>query len=612
MKSSKVKKSKKYKKFDQINGKHSLQQDVDDFCVNYEVRLREGGRVAFFNFPLAKEMGLISDCHSHELNPDLKKKLLQTFGLVIINEYDQQQGEQFPEKLIKKNKYMATRYLQLQHENKIGTNSGDGRSIWNGLYQSKNATWDISSTGTGATCLSPATSKFKKFFQTGDPSISYGCGYSEMQEGLETLFFSEVMYNNQFATERILVLIEYEGQLSINVRAGKNLLRPSHFFVHLKQGKINPLRQLTEHYIRRQIENQVWTGVPKQKKKSYDYFLEKVTECFARITADFEDHYIFCWLDWDGDNILADGSIIDYGSVRQFGLFHSEYRFDDDDRFSTTLTEQKKKARYIVQSYAQMVDFLKTGEKACIKNFVKHECLDYFEQIYIQRKRENILKQIGLPTENIETFIKKHSLLVDRFRSDYHYFEKIKSYDGVVEVDDGITCNAVFCMRDILRELPQLFMNEIEFLSGEDFIDIIKSHYANKRDLELFPHRRFKVKSFQENYLNLLKKFALFTDVPLEEVLFNVNLRSAVINRYDRVTGNSVSIIAEKINSELSDLRPEEVGLILERFTQYQNFEPKNVVPIKTIKERKKQIKGKSKEAMEFIVETVKLYREGL
>lgn len=40
------------------------------------------------------------------------------------------------------------------------------------------------SCGTGATCLSPATHIFKKFFQTGDPSISYGCGYSDLDDGV--------------------------------------------------------------------------------------------------------------------------------------------------------------------------------------------------------------------------------------------------------------------------------------------------------------------------------------------------------------------------------------------------------------------------------------------
>ena len=133
---------------------------------------------------MAREIGLISSNHKNILNPDLEKKILETFGIIIINEFDIENCLKFPTKEIKKNKYMATRYVQLQHENKQGKTSGDGRSIWNGQFKGKNGiTYDISSCGTGATCLSPATAKYKKNFQSGDPSISYGCGYSEIDEG---------------------------------------------------------------------------------------------------------------------------------------------------------------------------------------------------------------------------------------------------------------------------------------------------------------------------------------------------------------------------------------------------------------------------------------------
>jgi transcriptional regulator with XRE-family HTH domain len=58
--------------------------------------------------------------------------------------------------------------------------------------------------------------------------------------------------------------------------------------------------------------------------------------------------------------VLANGKsefigIIDYGSVRQFGIRHDKYRYDDVERFSTNLNEQKNKARLIVQVFAQLV-----------------------------------------------------------------------------------------------------------------------------------------------------------------------------------------------------------------------------------------------------------------
>jgi hypothetical protein len=197
----KLKKSDSYKKFDQIDGSHPYKEIVPNGFVDYSARIRKGGKVAYLNFELAREMGLISKGHEDCLNEELEKKLLETFSIQIINEYDQMKNKKFPESEMKKGTYMATRYLQLQHEDKKGRTSGDGRSIWNGQVTRKNKTWDVSSCGTGGTRLSPATSKFNKFFETGDPSISYGCGYAEVDEGLSTALLSRIFNLNNHSTE---------------------------------------------------------------------------------------------------------------------------------------------------------------------------------------------------------------------------------------------------------------------------------------------------------------------------------------------------------------------------------------------------------------------------
>jgi len=224
-----------YKSFNKIDGTHPFQEAAPGSYVLYQVRKRHGGRVAFFNFNLAKEMGLIDQNHPEELNDDLEAHIIDTFSIQIVNEYDLINNVIVPKKELKPNLYMATRYLQLQHPNKMGKTSGDGRSVWNGNTRHKGVTWDVSSCGTGATCLSPATHLNKKFYQTGDPKISYGCGFSEIDEGISTLFFSEVFNHNNIGTERVLAIIEYQKGLAINVRAHKNLMRPSHFFAPLKQ-----------------------------------------------------------------------------------------------------------------------------------------------------------------------------------------------------------------------------------------------------------------------------------------------------------------------------------------------------------------------------------------
>ena len=323
----------RYDRFRLINGTHDFQKAVPQGVVQYAVRLRTGGKLAYFNYDLAKEMGLIARDHPKKMNHKLSQTVLETFGIQIINEYDVFHHTPIPKKHIKPNKYMATRYLQLQHPDTTGHTSGDGRSIWNGQIAYRGTTWDVSSCGTGATCLSPATAIAKKFFQTGDPTANYGCGYSDMQEGMSAALMSEIFYRNGIATERTLAVIEYPKGLSINVRAGKNLLRPSHLFRYLKQGDLEGLRTAVNYYIDRQVSNGHWPKLS-SRKKSYAYLPEYIAKRFAQATARFESDYLFVWLDWDGDNIMMDGGIIDYGSVRQFGLYHHEYRYDDTDRYS--------------------------------------------------------------------------------------------------------------------------------------------------------------------------------------------------------------------------------------------------------------------------------------
>jgi hypothetical protein len=130
-----------YPHFARINGEHPFKTQVPEGRVEYKARYKKGGKVAFFNFELAKEMGLIPKTHTHQLNPDLEREILETFSLVIINEYDLINNIQFPEDEIHPNTYMATRYLQLQHPDKTGRTSGDGRTAWNGTVRSNGVSY---------------------------------------------------------------------------------------------------------------------------------------------------------------------------------------------------------------------------------------------------------------------------------------------------------------------------------------------------------------------------------------------------------------------------------------------------------------------------------------
>lgn len=595
-----------YVNFAHLNGEHPFKTQVPGGRVEYKARYRKGGKVAFFNFDLAKEMGLIPKSHATEMNPDLEKEILETFSITIINEYDLMNNIKFPEDEVLPNTFMATRYLQLQHPDKAGRTSGDGRTIWNGTVRHAGVTWDVSSCGTGATKLSPACNINKKFYQTGDPSISYGCGLSEVAEGLETLFFSEVLGKNGFKTERVLAILEYDKGIAINVRANPNLIRPSHFFSHLKQGNFETLKQVTDYYISRQIENKAWEQTTfKSEKEKYNYLAGQVARTFAEMSAKFEDEYIFCWLDWDGDNILMDGGIIDYGSIRQFGLFHAEYRYDDVQRFSTTILEQKQKARYMVQCFAQIADFLSTKKKKSLSHFKNHVVMQNFDKHFMDCKNRNLLSRMGFKKNHVEHLVKNHLAKVTKFRKVFSYFERAKSKRAPYKVADGINRDALFCMRDILREFPQLYLSRGTPLTHAEFMEVIRSSYAKKSDLTLTDIRKKQIDRFQGLYLSLVHNLEKDLNMSRNRHFLELTMRSSVINKYDRVTGDSITFIVAKVQKHRPKLTANELYDLCQQFVTYQNLDPDQKTVSTKNPERHKNI-------MQNFYSIVRECREGL
>ena len=564
---------KDYSSFDQIDGSHSFKEAVPNGFVDYQVRTRHGGTVFYFNFDLAREMGLIDANHSDELTAKLKEKILETFSLVIINEYDIENEVQFPKSDIRPNRFMATRYLQLQHPNKQGKTSGDGRGIWNGEIKNKGVTWDVSSSGTGATCLSPAHAQTKKFFKTGDRMVGYGNGYNYVMDGLSAALMSEIFHRNGIETERTLAIISFEGGTAINIRASKNLLRPAHFFHQLKQGNLKELRSSIDYFIKKQISNQEWPEgkVNLGSKASYQQMAEQMALTFSKIAAQFEAEYVFCWLDWDGDNILANGGIIDYGSVRQFGLYHWEYRYDDVDRMSTNIPEQKIKARYIVQNFAQIRDFLCTGKKKNIRRFRKDPVLKLFDQNFQNVLHELLLKKLGLSDKQRQFILEHAPRLVKKLKKNHSYFEKTKSTRGVYEISDGVTCDAVFCMRDLHRELPKRLMENQTPLDFEAFVSIMKSRYAKPKDLQNSFYRNRQVTKFQEHYLAILKSVAQeFYQGDLKKTLLEVTMRASYANHQDRITGDGILHVTTSLIRNQKKLSFEQKLKVIDCLVQHQ------------------------------------------
>ena len=535
-----------YSTFDKLDGQHPWQSQVPEGFISYPVRRLGKGKVGYFNFSLAKEMGLLPKEHPDKLTPELKKKIIDSFSLRIINEYDQQNNKRYSPQMIKKNKFMACRYLQLQHENKQGKTSGDGRGIWNGSLSHNGKTWDVSSRGTGVTALAPGVVKAGFPLESGNTDHGYGCGLAEIDELYSGLIMSEIFHSYGVNTERTLAVIDFDNGFGIGVRAATNLLRPAHLFLYLKQENLCALRRATDFLIDRQYKNNEWRFSSKHPQK-YDLLLDVICEKFSYFAAQMEREYIFTWLAWDGDNVLATAGIIDYGSVRLFGLRHDQYRYDDEDRYSTNLNEQRANARLTVQIFIQMVDYLKSSKKKPLNHYNNHPLLRKFDKNFSYQIHSYFLKQLGLKPTWIKNLMGQNPSLVKRMYENYVYLERMKVSKKLSKTDDGVNRPPKFNLKNLIRELPQQILDPVGYLPTTQslFETIISEHSRTVADKKLQPSIKRRLEGFRSDYIKLLNHIS--TKKSNRNIIKTMVLNSEIYNRPDRITGNALIFIVEML-----------------------------------------------------------------
>ena len=601
-----------YEKFKEIDGSHPWRDVSPDGYVDYQARIRSQGRVLFFNFPLAKEMELIPEDHLSVINKELEQVILETFSLRIINEHDLETGKKYSPEAIKPNPYMATRYLQTQHHNKQGKTSGDGRSIWNGFVKTKQLTFDISSRGTGATILSPGAQVANGAVKTGDYSVGYASGLAELDEMLGSAVMSEIFYRQGIPTERCLTVIGFPDASAIGVRSAPNLIRPAHLFRYLKQNRHDELKAAVDYFINRQIENGFWV-FPDDLGQRYTIALDYLARSYGKMAAVLEEEYIFNWLAWDGDNMLASGAILDYGSIRQFAAKHDKYRFKDVDRFSASLREQRRWARLLVQVFAQAMDFMESGKKKNLRRFTEAKCLRVFDQAFDAERDYRVLWRIGFTPEQIEHLTQNAQAQIKEFHRALSYFEDLKISRGIEKVFDGFTHKPVFLIRNLLRLLPAYYVaqaiskvdEETAYMPDDIFCQFMAASYVPKRDLELTPSRVSHIRNFQECYLKLL----LATDQPLEVVLKTIQERSAVINHRHRITGDAVTFIVEEIIEMKGKIKIEGLQDALDAFIESQVLIPGKWRPVPSDQLEQHTLKGR---LLNKIQENLEEYKESI
>jgi len=598
-----------YEKFGEIDGRHPWRNVSSDGYVDYQARYRPHGRVLYFNFPLAKEMGLIPAEHPASVNKDLEQVILNTFSLQIINEYDLQRGKKYPAETIKPHPYMATRYLQTQHRNRQGKTSGDGRSIWNGYIKSDRLVFDISSRGTGATRLSPGAQQADGLVATGDHSYGYSSGLADLDEMLGSAVMSEIFYRQGIPTERCLVVIGFPDTTAIGVRSAPNLIRPAHMFRYLKQARHQELKASLDYFIDREVENGFWQ-IRSDAKERYSAALHYFARSYAKLAALLEEEYIFNWLSWDGDNMLASGAVLDYGSIRQFAAKHDKYRYKDVDRYSASLAEQRGWARTLVQVFAQAMAFIESGEKENLNNFKNAACLRVFDDAFARERDQRMLWRIGFTPEQISYLMSNAQKEIRDFDESLSYFEDRKVEKGIEKLPDGFTHSPVFLIRNLLRLLPAYYVAQTisrvddasAYMPDEIFCRIMAASYVGKRDLKLTAANASRVRDFQECYLRLVAALG----GPFDLVLKTLQERSAVINHRHRITGDAVTWIIEEVIAMKGKIRTDGLQEAIDAFIDSQVLIPGKWQPVPPEKLQSNTLKAQLLQKIQRNLETYK------
>ena len=61
-----------YSSLETLDGRHPLRERVPSAVVSYPARRRHDGEIAYFNFGLARELGILPADHPDEMTPALR------------------------------------------------------------------------------------------------------------------------------------------------------------------------------------------------------------------------------------------------------------------------------------------------------------------------------------------------------------------------------------------------------------------------------------------------------------------------------------------------------------------------------------------------------------
>jgi hypothetical protein len=95
-----------------------------------------------------------------------------------------------------------------------------------------------------------------------------------------------------------------------------------------------------------------------------------------------------------------------------------------------------------------------------------------------------------------------------------------------------------------------------------------------EQDELLTPARRAKIKEFQTSYHRLYMAVAVNLRVSPSEILQGMRERTALINRYDRVTGDAVLYVGERLVKGAKRMPTQSIHAMFQEFVEQQVLRP--------------------------------------
>jgi hypothetical protein len=349
------------------SGQHSFRDLGPDFHVDLPMRRVEGAKLAYFNRPLAKRLGLQTPTDRDEL----QKLMTGLFALEI------DPTGQSPLRM------MATKY-QDSDRKAPGFPLGDGRAVWTGeievkLPDGRTVYVDVTAKGIGQTPLAWTRN-----------DAAHSDGRQKIREFVRSAIISRANVRNELdSTDDLMAFVVYEDGKpvrSISVRAG-NQTRTAHFRFHGYQEEWRNMEKMVEYVVRRDL------GLARDAKIGPNdvsrYFAEFVDN-LAEETARYADLSAIHGAP-TGGNRTTRGSTIDLMEFWYHDAHHGNFRY----LFDRMVLEGQ--ARSMRDYGNEILGYLQQGQYPVPENLTHGAIRQRFEEVYARELTKFWLNRLGIP-----------------------------------------------------------------------------------------------------------------------------------------------------------------------------------------------------------------------